>query len=76
MDECVKNIQMFTLADLNLFPPSHPSHPTPIYNDNKGAVDWSHSFSTKGMRHLNIRENSVWEAQSLGGSHLTYRWHL
>jgi hypothetical protein len=47
------------LTDLN-FPLSKP---TPIYNDNRGAVEWSHSFSTKGMRHLNIRENVVREAQ-------------
>jgi hypothetical protein len=42
-----------------------PTHPTPIYNDNRGAVEWSNSFSTKGMRHLNIRENAVREAQQL-----------
>ena len=50
------------LLDLSLL---HPSHPTPIYNDNKGAIDWSHSFSTQGMRHLNIRENAAREAQLL-----------
>jgi hypothetical protein len=62
-NECVKNIQMFRniLSDLNL----GPSTPTPIYNDNHGAVEWSHSFSTKGMCHLNIRENAVWETQQL-----------
>jgi len=49
------------LLDLSLL---HPSHPTPIYNDNKGAIDWSHSFSTQGMRHLNIRKNAFREAQS------------
>jgi len=36
--------------------------PTSIFNDNKGAVDWSNSSSTKGMRHVNIRENAVREA--------------
>jgi hypothetical protein len=62
-DACVKNIQMFwnILTDLNLA----PSKPTPIYNDNCGAVESSLSFSTKGMRHLNIRENAVREAQQL-----------
>jgi len=62
-DECVKNIQMFQniLSDLNI----GPSTPTPIYNDNRGAVEWSHSFSTKGLCHLNIRENAVQEAQQL-----------
>jgi hypothetical protein len=61
--ECVKNIQMFRniLSDLHLC----PTTPIPVYNDNRGAVDWSHSFGTKGMRHLNIRENAVREAQLL-----------
>jgi hypothetical protein len=62
-NECIKNIQMFhhILEDLNMT----PSAPTPIYNDNCGAVEWSNSFSTKGMQHLNIRENAVREAQQL-----------
>jgi hypothetical protein len=62
-DECVKNIQMFCniLSDLHLC----PTTPIPVYNDNRGAVDWSHSLSTKGMRHLNIRENAVRQAQLL-----------
>ncbi len=62
-DECVKNIQMFrhVLTDL-----SHaPSTPTLISNDNRGAVEWSNSFSTKGMHHLNIHKNAVREAQQL-----------
>jgi hypothetical protein len=61
-DECVKTTQMFRhvlvelgLLDINL--------PTTIYNDNRGAVDWSNSSSTKGMRHVNIRENAVREAK-------------
>jgi hypothetical protein len=49
------------LSDLSL----SPVGPIPVYNDNKGAIDWSHSFSTKGMRHYNIRENAVREAQQL-----------
>ena len=36
--------------------------PTTIYNDNRGAVDWSNTTSNKNMRHVNIRENSVREA--------------
>jgi hypothetical protein len=49
------------LLDLHLC----PTIPIPVFNDNRGAVDWSLSFSTKGMRHLNIRENAVREAQHL-----------
>jgi hypothetical protein len=60
-DECVKNVQMFRniLSDLSLL---DPSSPTPVYNDNRGSVDWSNSSSTKGMRHVNIRENAIHEA--------------
>ena len=63
-DECVKNVQMFRhiLSDLSLI---DSSSPTPVYNDNRGAVDWSNSFSTKGMRHVNIRENAIREARVL-----------
>jgi hypothetical protein len=63
-DECVKNVQMFrhVLDDLNLL---DPSIPTNVYNDNRGAVDWCNSFSTKGTRHVNIRENAIREARLL-----------
>ena len=47
------------LGDLNLI---NLSQATAIYNDNKGAVNWSNTTSTKGMRHVNIRENAVREA--------------
>lgn len=42
----------------------HPTSHTPIFNDNRAAVDWPYSFSTNGIWHLNIRENAVREAQS------------
>jgi hypothetical protein len=63
-DECVKNVQMFrhVLFDLNLL---DSTIPTNVYNDNRGSVDWSNSFSTKGMRHVNIRENAIREARQL-----------
>ena len=59
-DECTKSVQWLrnVLGDLNLC----PTTPTPIYNDNQAAVLWSNTFSTKGMRHYNIRENAVREA--------------
>ena len=37
--------------------------PTQIWSDNKGCADWSKSASAKAMRHENIRENRVREAQ-------------
>jgi hypothetical protein len=49
------------MADLHLC----PIGPIPVYNDNQGTVDWSHTFSTKGVRHLNIRQNAVCEAEWL-----------
>jgi hypothetical protein len=56
-DECVKNKQMFrhVLTDLNLL---DNTIPTNVYNDNRGSVYWSNSFSTKGMHHVNIRANA------------------
>jgi hypothetical protein len=63
-DECVKNVQMFrhVLFDLNLL---DSTIPTNVYNDNQGSVNWSNSFSTKGMRHVNIREIAIREARQL-----------
>ena len=34
----------------------------PVYNTNRGAVDWSQSLSNKRMRHYNIRENCARES--------------
>ena len=36
--------------------------PSKVYCDDKEAIDWAHSMSTKRMRHFNIRENCVREA--------------
>ena len=40
--------------------------PTTIYNDNSACVAWSHSLSTKGLRHIQIRENAVREIVQAG----------
>jgi hypothetical protein len=60
-NECIKNVQMFhhVLSDLDLL---DISVPTNAYNDNCGSVDWSNSFSTKGVHHVNIWENAACEA--------------
>jgi hypothetical protein len=34
---------------------------TIIYNDNKACVKWSKKAITKGLRHIQMRENRVWE---------------
>ena len=33
--------------------------PTRLYNDNQGTVDWSQGRSTKGMRHINLKDCAV-----------------
>ena len=38
--------------------PEAYSH-TKIYNDNKAAVQWAASVTSKGIKHLNLRENMV-----------------
>jgi hypothetical protein len=60
-EECTKSVQMFRnlLSEIGGF---DLTKPTPILNDNQGAVDWCKTTSTKGMRHVNIRENCVREA--------------
>jgi hypothetical protein len=42
-----------------------PEKPTPLFNDNKGAIDWSGTgnVTNKRMRHINIREIAVLDAQ-------------
>ena len=34
---------------------------TKIYNDNKAAVQWASSLTSKGIKHLNLQENMFWE---------------
>ena len=41
-------------------------NPTTIYNDNTACVSWSHSLSTKGLRHIQIRENAIREEVQAG----------
>ena len=60
-DECVKFLQYITniLKDLEI--DNLTSTTIPIYNDNRACVDWSKTKTTKGLRHITIRENSVRE---------------
>ena len=66
-DECTKFlIHLYNiLTDLNLAQEIMPN-PTTIYNDNTACVAWSHSMSTKGLRHIQIRENAVRERVQAG----------
>ena len=35
---------------------------TNVYNNNSACVYWAHSMTTKGLRHIQIRENAIREA--------------
>ena len=61
-DECAKQIKYISLvlSDLQLKDRIMP-RPTPIYNDNRACVMWSEALTTKGLRHVQIRENGVRE---------------
>ena len=66
-DECVKCLLHLSFLvdglDLQneLLPP-----PTTIYNDNMACIQWSSNMTTKGLRHIQIRENAVRESVSNG----------
>ena len=62
-DECVKQlIQLSYIIDgLHLIESLMPT-PTPIFNDNSACVCWSKSTTTKGLRHIQMRENAIREA--------------
>jgi hypothetical protein len=61
-DECTKALQhvSYLIDGLNLRN-TYMKSPTTIYNDNKACVDWSHNLTTKGLRHIQIRENTIRE---------------
>ena len=62
-DECTKNTLHIRhiLEDLNLLHIFCPGVTT-IYNDNQACVTWSTNMTTKGLRHVQIRENAVRES--------------
>ena len=69
VDECTKCIQHITnilrdLAIFHLF--TNNGAPIPIQNDNEAAVKWSHNMTTKGLRHIQMRDNAVREQVQLG----------
>ena len=59
MDEGCKSTLMIrrVLFDLGMI---EALEPTPLFNDNRGAVDWSSGCNiSKRLRHFNIREVAV-----------------
>ena len=62
-DECTKSLLhlSFIIEGFKLTSELMPS-PTTVYNDNSACVNWSKNTSTKGLRHIQIRENAVRES--------------
>ena len=62
-DECTKFLLYLhhILEDLG-FANKHMPSKTKVYNDNEVCVCWSHNMTTKGLRHIQIRENAVRES--------------
>jgi deoxyuridine 5'-triphosphate nucleotidohydrolase len=62
-DECTKCLlHLYQIVDgLNLTEELMDG-PTYIYNDNAACVQWSKNMTTKGLRHVQIRENAVRES--------------
>ena len=61
-DECIKALLHVNhlISGLHLSKELMPK-PTVVYNDNTVCVAWSKSTTTKGLRHMQIRENAVRE---------------
>lgn len=63
IDECVKALQHIK----HIFEDLHLLHLLPstflIYNDNEASVKWTANMTTKGLRHIQMRENSTREQQ-------------
>jgi hypothetical protein len=68
VDECTKCLLHIShiLSDLNLLSIFTNDQPIPIKNDNEAAVKWSHNMTTRGLRHIQMRENAVREQVQLG----------
>jgi hypothetical protein len=66
-DECCKALIHLSMLieGLNLIK-EVMKQPTNVYNDNQACIIWSRSMTTKGLRHVQIRENAVREAQQKG----------
>ena len=66
-DECTKNILhlLHIIDDLHLTD-DFIHGPIQIWNDNNACVCWSKNTTTKGLRHVQIRENAVRESVAMG----------
>ena len=62
-DECVKGLLhlSFLVDGLNLSKLIMP-RPINVYNDNAACVQWAVNLTSKGLRHIQMRENAVRES--------------
>jgi dUTPase/transposase InsO family protein len=62
-DECTKCLlHLHQIVDGLDLTTEIMSLPTTIYNDNSACVSWSRNLTTKGLRHIQMRENAVRES--------------
>ena len=45
---------------------------TTVYNDNKACVQWASSCTSKGVKHINLRENHVRESHQSQTVNITH----
>jgi hypothetical protein len=67
MDEGCKTLKNLHLLMEDLGLPDVTTHPNgqPLYNDNKGVMQWTQGCNiSKKLRHLNIQEMAVRDAQA------------
>ena len=59
-NECITDLQSLKLRARDLGLPC-ADECTPVYNDNQACVNWSSATTSKGVKHINLRENQVRE---------------
>ncbi|KAL7547160.1 hypothetical protein ACHAWF_010478, partial [Thalassiosira exigua] len=70
-NECIVDLLSIRhrMADLGM---PDASTTTSVYNDNRGAVDWSKNVTNKGIKHFNLKENKVDEVHASGDAAVTH----
>ena len=62
-DECTKCLlHLAQIVDGYNLTTEIMAPPTMVYNDNAACVQWSQAMATKGLRHIQIRDNAVRES--------------
>ena len=60
-DECTKEVLSIRLPGIDIGLTDN-DHPTAVYNNNQGCVDWCKTTTTSGMKHMCLRENAIRES--------------